>query len=56
LPYDAVDWLVKKLDEQTGIMQMAEEIPMSAVSSTQQGVQMAGGPQGEMINPALLQS
>lgn len=41
VPYDAVDWLVKKLDEQSGILQMAEEIPMAAIAGTQDP--LAGG-------------
>jgi hypothetical protein len=54
LPYDAVNWLVQKLDAQAGILQMLEEeIPMSAVAGTQ-GVMTAGGPQGEIIDPTLL--
>jgi hypothetical protein len=35
IPYDSIDWLVKKLEEQAGILQMAEELPMAAIASTQ---------------------
>lgn len=36
IPYDAVEWLVTKLDEQAGILKMAESVPMSAIAATQQ--------------------
>lgn len=56
IPYDALEWLVKKLDEQAGILQMAEALPPSAIASTQpQDVQMQA-PQDQLTSEELSQT
>jgi hypothetical protein len=56
IPYDAVNWLIKKLDEQSGILQLAEEIPPAAIATTQDpSIMGAEGGMG-MQNPNAYQS
>ncbi len=54
LPYDAVEWLVKKLEEQSGFMSQMAELPQEAAAQYQMGVEQAQGSQGEIIDPRLL--
>lgn len=53
LPYDAVNWLVSKLEEQSGFMSQVAEMPETAVADYSAGVEMAAGPSGEMIDPLV---
>lgn len=36
IPYDAVEWLVQKLDEQAGLLEGMEAIPPGAIAATQE--------------------
>jgi hypothetical protein len=53
LPYDAVNWLVQKLEEQSGFMSQMENVPESVVADYSQGIEQAAGPSGEMIDPMM---
>lgn len=53
LPYDAVDWLVKKLEEQSGFMSQVAQMPETVVADHSASSQMAAGPSGEMVDPLV---
>jgi len=53
LPYDAVNWLVTKLEEQSGFMSQEAQMPGSSIADRQIGVESAQGPSGELIDPTL---
>jgi len=56
IPYDAVEWLVKRLDEQAGILQLAEEIPEAAIATTQDPSMMGGSSGPSMQDPSAYMS
>jgi hypothetical protein len=54
IPYAAMDWLVRKLDEQGSFKQQALEIPEQVLAeSSLQNIPQAQGASAEVINPAV---
>lgn len=54
IPYAAVDWLVRKLEEQGTFKQQALEVPEAVIAeSSLQNIPQAQGASAEVINPAV---